>query len=805
MMQGKVASLTLDLAHRRLLLESGDDLFEMLKQAQENSASLGNQLAQALVAMSSSDEKLRALETKLEAQKQELENTKDCLVLVETTLADMNGSVKAQKTLLMIQSMWAVLGVDETIRKQVRAELENCIADTCDRHLSQVSKLKSSTEEEIAVLKAKKLSMQSALSLSESKETRYRTLLEEVYSLRDEVGKLEVVFNAANSRREHIISAMISLSATLGIRRNDLPVHLKYLMQQLDEGKPSSRSVGRLRRASIMENIQAMVDSISNEFRGVSEADGVSMLVNPSGVNYLPQGCLDEEFLGNCEDDIAELRVKKSEMLAKNRERVQKIREIARSLHSAVPELVGLVEMTLHRSESPLPIWWDSDHAAELLKKTIATSPRADSENADLQYIQLIHEALDTVAGSRQRISSVLREMVEKAQQALLDIVGRELDASEAYASFREAMLKLPALTEDFSQSCISEMEALVAGIEAMTQSEIETLSVVWEALKVSSDERREFWGRIDEQQEALVSPSDDRARFDQLLQPLTASRNVERWVMSAISTGKAVHRELEVKLNKLSAIHTEVDKLRTKQDKKSQVMSLDSEIRLLNSKLQEFEEMQCSKQRLLTKTSGSAVLLKEAHFRKQMKSKFVAKLEQLALLLRSWESEEGRSFDSTLLSDDVRVLLSNPDQMENWIEKRTKLLPYRTVPTKATPRKRSFEEEKHSKYALKASGELTPPTKKQANTSRQTTLETSAPSRPCEKPVRSPVRQRKAGPRAVSENTPNSQQSTHDSAETTVPLNNRVTKVRRKDSTALPPFGRVLSELSSPDQQGLK
>jgi hypothetical protein len=464
--------------------------------------------------------------------------------------------------------------------------------------------------------------------------------------------------------------------------------------------------------------------------------------------------------------------------------------------------MVRLVENTVKGNGNSLPVWWDSDDAAEILKKTVVASPRVDSVTDDTRCIQLIHEALETVAGYRERISSLLIEIVENAQQALLDIVGRELDASEAYTSFRDALLKLPFLSVDLSQSCISEMEALIFGVEAMTQSEIEALAVVWEALKVSSEDRREFWGSIDGGIGASKSRRDGSDRFDQLKQSLSATQNTEGWIMPLVCKGKSVHQELEVKLNKLSAIHKEVEKLRSKQDTKSQVISLDSEIRILNSKLQDFEELRCSKQRLLTKKAGSTALLKEARFRKQMKSKYVSKLEQLASLLRLWELEEGCSFDASMLSDDVRMLLSNPDNMESWIDKRTKLMPSRTVPTKASPRKRSFEEENQSK-ANSNPGALTPPRKKQTASSRQTKLHAHGSKYTSDKPVHSPMRKRKASPMAPLGNAP--EQSIHHNSSTTVPISKRVLKAGRKDSTTLPPFGRILSELSSPNKEGSK
>ena len=800
--QGKVEFLSRDLVNRRVLTESGCDVFELLRQSEEKSKAMDAELARAQLDLSRSNARVRETEAMLVTQKKELENTKDSLVLATAILPDVNGSLKSEETLQNLQTIWVELGVDETCREQVRSALKNCISDTCDRHLAEAALLKSTTEKDIGMLKSKRASMLAALSLPSCNVKRFPGLLTEVESLRDEVSKLEVVFIAASSRRERIISEVMSLSSALGITRSGLPANLQKLIHHIEEPKPLNKSVGRVRRASIMENVQAMVDSLSNNLCDKLGTTSSPLLSHQSGMTFLPERGLEEGFLRRCEEDVAQLRVRKSEMLVKNRERVQKIREMTKSLHVTVPELVRLVERTQKEGKRSLPVWWKSDNVVALLKKVVVSSPLDEDGDVDSQCIQIIFETLEIVADRRQRISSILRAIVENAQQTLLDIVGRELNASEACATFSEALLNLPSLSIDFSQSCISEMEALVVGVEAMTQSEIEALTVVWEALKVSMEERREFWGRINNENGGSNLTKHDSDQLAELERTLAATQNAEDWIVSLVSRGMSVQKELEVKLNKLSAIHKEVEKLRFKQDTKSQVISLDSEIRILNSKLQDFEELQCSKQRLLTKKTGSTPLLKEARFRQQMKSKFVTKLEQLASLLQSWEVEEGQSFDASLLSEDVRMLLNHPHKMESWIEKRTKLMPFRTVPANASPRKRSFDEKEgavtdSNTYRNGQCAEL-PPRKKVAAAAGQTRLHGPSTG---EIPIKSPMRKRKTAPRALPGK--NTEEGNDDFSPTR--HTKRFLNVSRKDSTTLPPFGRILSELSSPNQKDSK
>lgn len=801
-MHGKLDSLARDLAHRRLLDESGKDVFAMLDEAQREITRLGQELKCAQESSLSSTKLVAEMKIEVEGKKNELQNTKDSLVLAEISLQNLNGSVEAEETLVELHRIWTALNIDETVRNRARDEIQNCISHTCDRHLKEATTLKLSTETEICELEAKKAALQSALSLPMNKVGSQPGLLQEVERLRAEVRTLQPIYDAANVRREKIISDMISLSSALGIQRDDLPESLQELMQQIEKVQPSTKSLARLRRVSMMENVQAMVNSIGKELTDEVEEIDPAVTFNYLSRSHLPQGSLEEEFLRRCEADIEGLRVEKSEMLVKNRESIQGIHEIASNLHSSVQDLVDLVERSIKEDcHSVLPVWWDSNDAADLLRRSISTtSPRFDAGKEDSRCIHAIYEALKIAAATRQKLSSLLQQIVEKAQQTLLDIVGREVDASEAYASFHDALLKLPSLSTDFSHACISEMEALVVGVEAMTQSEIEALTVVWEALKVSSEERRAFWGRIDDTDS--ISKGDSR-KFDDL--KLSLPPNAEDWIVQLVLRGKEIDHELDIKLFKLAAIHNEVEKLRSKQDTKSQVLSLDSEIRILNSKLQDFEELQCSKQRLLTKKSGSTALLKEARFRKQMKSKFVAKLEQLASLLKSWEHEEGRSFDASLLSDDVRMLLNNPDKMESWIEKRTRLMPSRTVPTKSTPRKRSFEEGQTKtdtkSCSSRQAGDVAQPRKRIATSAHQVRSQIATQPSAGKKHARSPVRAKKP-PLGGSENAPSQQdKDTYAKA----PSIKRVPKIRRKDSTTLPPFGRILSELSSPDRKSSK
>jgi hypothetical protein len=103
------------------------------------------------------------------------------------------------------------------------------------------------------------------------------------------------------------------------------------------------------------------------------------------------------------------------------------------------------------------------------------------------------------------------------------------------------------------------------------------------------------------------------------------------------------------------------------------------------------------------------------------MQSKFSSNLKQLAALLQSWEAQEKSTFDASLLSEDVRMLLKDPNQMESWVEERTKFMGLRTVKSQ-TPKKRPRTAlvagvVGSTKSSSRCTSSLTPPRKKQATT----------------------------------------------------------------------------------------
>jgi hypothetical protein len=395
----------------------------------------------------------------------------------------------------------------------------------------------------------------------------------------------------------------------------------------------------------------------------------------------LSPGCLQSEFLNRCEAHVAELRVKKSELLTNSRQCQQEIARLVQSMHLNTTEVLSIVVDHMRRSVAGCPDWWNLESAKQIVQETIQSKFMVTPDVTSDMYLSTVCGVLTECASARSKVSEKLKSIVENAQRTLLDIAGRELDAREAYAGFHDALFRLPPISKDLILSCISELEALIEGIEAMTGSETEALTVVWEALKTPADERSDFWGAV-EKSSSLWKKETTGDSFLTLEHQTAVSQSREEWMIHAVRRASEVEKELDMKLSKLREIHNEVERLRTRQEAKSQILSLDAEIRMMNAKLADFEDFQCDKSRLLSKKNGGSALLKEERFRKQMQSKFASYLEQLGMLLREWEQRESTPFDASVLSEDVRELAMQhePIKMEEVVENRTKLMSLRTV-----------------------------------------------------------------------------------------------------------------------------
>ena len=750
----KLKILSKDLADRKALDEAGSNHISGIKDLTDEKNKYKNELVQAHRDQETLNEKVHQLQNSLNSLRAEMSASKENLAVAKASLKKEGGNNDAMNTMSRLQKIWEELGADDSLREDAQRRIEFCLEDTCANLLENASTMKSSTEKEISSLRRRLRMMKRALGLSgeDNKKDSSSALTKILSHLKEELSKLEMPYRFAAARRRKIVEGATSLSATLGLSTSQLHDDLKVLLQHgTSEGGTVSKEC---------------------EMKNYGEKD-TKMDVDDS----LPAKCLETEFLTRCEGHVSELRVAKSEMLLKSREHQQKIAVFMTKMHLNNNQSLSLIGDWIKRNGAKSSKWWDSKLAEEIISDLSQGKYLPSSSANHSQHLELMNRAMSTSADSRQSISETLKSVIEHAQKTLLSIVGREIDASEAYAGFHNALVRMPPLSKDLVQACISELESLIDGIEAMAQTETEALTVVWEALKVSQTERRDFWSML-EKSKSITGLDNENPFSDKSIGAISTH---EGWIVNAVKTATNLNRALKRRLRKLEGINNEVERLRSKQDTKSQILSLDSEIRIMNAKLLDFEELKCNKERLLTKKTGGTTLLKEERFRKQMQTKFLAKLKQLVSLLQSWESKEKARFDDSLLSDDVRELLKeDTDQMESWVDMRTKLMRLRTVKapvlrnrTNELPSLRSQQMEKHN--SRHATG-LTPPRKRRAPPiprSKPSSRVTTKPSndKPANELKNSKVRVRSAVD--IGEQSPK----------------------RRKRSPAAMPFGSILAD----------
>jgi predicted nucleic acid-binding Zn-ribbon protein len=654
-LNNKISALANDLSRRRRM--SGENAIQMVQTLEVEKSNLESELQAAKSRLEEASMEVDNLKSSHEKLSDEHASIKEKFTLAEVILRQNNGVHPSETFLEKTQALWQELGVEHSHREAIRQQIESCLEDTCARKLEEQSTLKEETAAAISRVEGELSSMQRALGLSTNRmgaEVDMK-LLKRLDWLKQEQDKLRPAFASAVERREKIAQDAEELTHSMALSSEALSHELRTLLQ---------------------EKTGLSSDDVTPSYRDLSN-----------------------NFLSRCEEDVSSLRLRKARILVRNTEVKNDAHKLVQEMNLCEEDVINMSIHSIKQRLEELPSWWDQASARTVASCIVQSNGIINATQTFSSHMEIFHESLSSIANGRRKLSSVLREIVTRAQKTLLDTVDQELDASEAYASFHDALFRLPALSKEFVEACITEIDALISGVEAMSQSEIEALTVVWEALNVSMSERGKFWTEIDESTKAMESSTE--SPFDAVLRICVLDK--EQWVLAAVKNSRSSYRKLEARLFKLERIHREVEKRRSRQDSKSRIISLDSELRLLSARLSDFEDKKCNKQRLLTKKSGSSALLKEERFRKQMQGKYASSLEQLASLLKKWKEEEGHSFDPNLLSDEVRALLNNADGADNWVEKRTEFMHLRTVksamkrkperPTRLTPpRKRQVK-----------------------------------------------------------------------------------------------------------------
>lgn len=661
----KISLLSTDLARRRKLKSGDIDPFEIIKDLQ-NQLESATQKQERLESTSCEQESLLTeLKTHLSASQLELLEFKEKLALSETIVQHGRDVNTSQAALNVLQTLWKTVGVSSDERDKARRAIMSCLDDTCQQQISAARKLKQDTELEIKTLRSELTMMMHALSKSIETEdvSLPRTLFDERDTLQLKINRVKPEYENALDRKSQITKSTKALMSSLGITAAKLPQDLRALLGHDGKGEIIPCN-GKEKRALMMKDVEDMLHALDEEELDVSKPT--------------PAMSLDSSLLDRCEKHLTDLRLEKSRKVVAIEEMRKEAHALAKAMHVNNEDIQDLV-VTVH----PMPSWWQTDISETVVDVIVGGNAIADVSLPFTQHLSHICTVLRNVSEQRKKLSVALEDAIDRAQRILLATVGEEIDASEAYQSFRAALFNLPSLSKEHMKTCVEEIEELTAGVEAMTQSEIEALTVVWEALHVTASDKADFWGEIEN------SSKDVGSKEMLLLASIQSEPAPEQWVADYAKEASVFNQILSVRLHKLERVHSEVEKLRSKQDAKSRIISLDSEIRILGASLDEFED-KCNKHRLLTKKAGSATLLDEERFRKHMQGKYRSKLHQLKQAVSSWKERDGASFGDDVLSEDVQMILDNPDRIDSIVKKRTGFMHLRTVQSKVPVSKRA-------------------------------------------------------------------------------------------------------------------
>jgi hypothetical protein len=553
------------------------------------------------------------------------------VAVMRATFDKANGSDKYGAIMAQVQSIWEEVGIDAEKQEKDCFEVENCLDIACQTKLDEASALKKQAEEEIARLVNELDKMQSDLGMQTfSTQEPCKTILGRLTSLQHTMDGVRAKHSNALDRREKLIAETSGLLESIGMHKYQLPKSLQQLLG--DDHKSSS-------------------------------------------------GYLSEEYLVQCDTELKKLKMQKASIFASNTQILQRAHDLAAKLNMSKSDILDLVSKQTRdlrtndnnnncitsTTDIATTQGWSSAELSAVTASVLSKHAAVKTTGSYTLMLNQIFKVVEETAERHRFLADKLSDAINRAQTSLLSIVDGEIRTAE------------------YIESCIQELKTLTPGVQAMTQSEIEALTVVWEALDVESTERASFWSKIEEgiaMRQFLF-----RGPFEQYLATLKHCN--ETWLQRATNEAATWIEMFDAHLYKLEQIHGEVERLRSRQDIKSKIISLDSEVRILNAKLTTFEENNCQKQRLLTKKVGSATLLKEERFRKQMQSKFTSKLELLAKLLTAWVKDEGSSFDPELLSQEVRMLLENSEHMEQWVKVRTGFMHLSLLPTKSAKKPR--------------------------------------------------------------------------------------------------------------------
>jgi len=696
-LNNKINSLSKQMKRRRSISSPSDgenDYVTLIEDLQEEISSLKQSVHQKNEDKSNVEHSLHRVKEELSVKEKSYATMAEKMTVIEVAMKNASpaGLDRVEETLNKLQSNWENIGASLKEREMVRQRLDSCLEDTCQRALQESHNIEEKKENEIRTAMQRIESMYSALNKTEQISGihfalgKATTLKERVIVVTTAEKSSFAEYSSAKERRSNIIQEGGNIIKKLRLSNERLSPDLIKLLKTNDIEKPVKENVilssksGKTRRAEISKEVEVMINSISKDPKpplAIGDKTELILLEEPNS--------LSEDFLDRCERDVKELKILKAETIALNQSNKDTAKKLTDNMHLRGRELVSISIHSIKKRYKDLPSWWNPQVAEDVCRTIVGKDHNIGVHDLYTRHLDIICESLRSTSKGRETLSKGLKDIVQDAHITLLSTVEGADDASEAHTSFHEALSRLPSLSKEHIYACLEEMNILVLAVEAMTQSEIEALTVVWEALSINSSERGNFWSRVEESTKAYQSNTE--GPLDSIR---TCTADIEEWVLIALKNANKVYRSLRARLIKLKKVHSEVESLRSKQDRKSKIMSLDSEIRILSAKLTVFEEKAGSRQRLVAKKLNSSELLKEERFRKQMQGSFSSKLKSLGQLVDEWEVQTGEAFDEYLLSEDVRRLLEPSGDYGSRVDKHTAFMHLKTI--KQKPRRRNID-----------------------------------------------------------------------------------------------------------------
>eukprot|EP00985_Skeletonema_marinoi_P007929 scaffold3536_cov203-Skeletonema_marinoi.AAC.8 len=686
----KIDALTKSLERRKKLMSSEDnesDPFEFIHNLEEE-VSLANKKIEAGLAENATVlTELEKTRDALSMEKEQHSKVEEQLALLRSQLKLTESTDETAQMLRQLQEVMAAIGMSREERDTVREKLEHCVEDACAQMLADAKSQRDQKGQQVDSLRERLAQMHDALGIVfQLPATVGTSLSNELVTLESKLRKIQPLFDVAVERRARLLNDVNILAFDFGDA--NLSDNLRQLMQEnTKEGPKRARShsitaqqrvsmaSSREGRAKLLQNVEAMISGLETINEEIAASDVPSEIELP----LTKSGSLSETFLDDCERDIKKMKHMQSDILLSNVEKCDQLRSLLKQMHVGKNDLPSIVAHGLRKRKQSVPSWWD-ESVSDTVYSALFRQGSILVKKSFTDHLALMLQTLQAISHSRQLLSKSLKAVIDESHEALLATAEGcgMVNAEDLSRSLQEALQHLPPLSKEHSKACIDEMQMLNEAAEAVAQSEVETLTVLWEGLNVSSNQRGTFWGELEDSTTKLQMTT--ASPFDHILRECPPE--VEEWVLKLLTGATKVHRSLRIRVMKLKRIQEEVERLKKKQDAKNGIMSLNSELNVLNAKLAEFEEKAGDKQRLLNKKANSSSLLEEERYRKQMQSMFVSKLEALRQRLTVWEENEGQIDDADMLSEVVKSMLDNSHRIDAWMNEKTRLMHLRTTKT---------------------------------------------------------------------------------------------------------------------------